>query len=273
MPANLSAIAPFFSRAKTCFSSYDEAVVRLIVAISCLLAETPPAFELATIEISRPEEHLSIQVRGNRFTTTDTSLIDLLAFSYGLHAHQITGGPSWMETEKYDVLAEPEGKDKPKSNQLKLMVQNLLADRFQLAVHRETKELSVYSILVGKNGSKLPAVSSDPNASPGVGFQLGAMTVKSATMADFAGFLQRYVMDRPVVDQTKIEGRYDFSLRWTPDESQFPDRASQMTAPPGDADPPDLYTAIQQQLGLKLQAVKAPVDVIVVDHGERPSAN
>jgi uncharacterized protein (TIGR03435 family) len=97
------------------------------------------------------------------------------------------------------------------------------------------------------------------------------MTVKNATIADFAGFLQRYIMDRPVVDRSGISGRYDFTLDWTPDEFQLSSRAGQSPALAADA--PDLYTAIQQQLGLKLQSAKLPIDVLVIDSVAKPADN
>jgi uncharacterized protein (TIGR03435 family) len=99
------------------------------------------------------------------------------------------------------------------------------------------------------------------------------MTVTNATIAEFAGLMQRYVLDRPVIDQTAITGKYDFSLNWTPDESQFGDRAGQLPPPTKGLDAPDLYTAIDQQLGLKIVSVNAPTDVLIIDQVERPSEN
>jgi uncharacterized protein (TIGR03435 family) len=101
-----------------------------------------PKFEVATIKPAQLGETLSIRVRGGQFSTTDASLIDLATFAYGLHAHQITGGPGWLETEKYDVAAVPEATSQPNFNQVRLMVQQLLADRFGLTSHRDRKESS-----------------------------------------------------------------------------------------------------------------------------------
>jgi uncharacterized protein (TIGR03435 family) len=155
------------------------------------------------------------------------------------------------------------------------MFQKLLADRFQFTFHRDQKELSVYAIVAAKTGSKL-VKSADPNGPPSLlfGRPLGTLSVKNATMADFAGVMQITVLDRPVVDQTGLAGKFDFHLKWTPDETQFggmgikePPSADDATAPP------DLFTTLQKELGLKLQATKAPVDVIVIDHVSKPSEN
>ncbi len=154
------------------------------------------------------------------------------------------------------------------------MVRELLVDRFRLAFHRETKPLPVYTIVAAKSGPKFLSTPGDPDANPTYGFQaLGAMTVQNATVADFAGWMQRYVLDRPVLDRTTLPGRYNFSLKWTPDDSQFGDRAGLLPPQSGIVEQPDLYTALQQQLGLKLESTKAPVEVFAVDHAEKPSAN
>jgi uncharacterized protein (TIGR03435 family) len=154
------------------------------------------------------------------------------------------------------------------------MIQKLLAERFQLAFHHDKKELSVYALVVGKTGPKLTKSQGDPNGLPGLFFQgLGVLPARNSTMADFAGVMQSAVLDRPVVDQTGIQGRWDFILKWTPDQSQFGALGVKIPPPAEDAAEPDLFTAIQQQLGLRLESVKAPVDVLVIDKVERPSAN
>jgi uncharacterized protein (TIGR03435 family) len=133
----------------------------------------------------------------------------------------------------------------------------------------------VYAIVVGKNGPKLTKSEGDPNGLPGLFFRgLGVLPARNATMADFAGVMQGAVLDRPVVDQTGLSGRFDFTLTWTPDEFQFGGLGIRVP-PPADnaAAPPDLFTAMQEQLGLKLEATKAPAEVFVVDRVEKPSAN
>ncbi len=241
-----------------------------------MAADANPAFEVATIKPSRPEAQGKIfQVRGRHFATINTSLSDLITFAYGLHPRQITGGPSWIESEKYDLGAQPEGEGQPSGRQWKVMVQILLADRFKLTFHRDKKELSVYAIVVGKSGPKLTKSEGDPNGLPGLFFpRLGVLNGRNATMADFAGVMQSAVLDRPVVDQTELAGRFDFTLTWTPDEFQFGGLGVK-AQPPADnaAAPPDLFSAIQEQLGLKLASTKAPVDIVVVDSVEKPSGN
>ena len=143
------------------------------------------------------------------------------------------------------------------------MVQQLIADRFHLSFHPARRELSVYVIVAGKSEPKLTKSANDPSGIPvGWGSPSGKLSVGNATMADLATFMQRYVTDRPVVDRTGIAGKYDLNLTWTPDDSKEGANAL-----------PGLFTAIQEQLGLKLEAAKASVDVFVIDHVEPPSEN
>ncbi len=145
-----------------------------------------------------------------------------MTFVYGVHPKQIVGGPEWMETDKFDITAKPDGEGQPNGDQWKKMVDKLLADRFGLKYHHDKKELSVYALTVAKTGQKLTPSTGDPNGLPGLFFRgLGVLPARNATMNDFAGVMQSAVLDRPVVDQTGIKGRYDFELKWTPDETQF----------------------------------------------------
>jgi uncharacterized protein (TIGR03435 family) len=230
-----------------------------------------PSFEVATIKPGTPERGFGVQIQGRRMITVNTSVAEIMAFAWSLHPRQITGGPAWMETEKYDLLAETGNEPKP---DIRAMVQQLLADRFHLEYHRATKELSVYQIVAGKTGDKLATYAGDPNGAPTYGLSaLGSMTVKNANISDFARWLQRYVLDRPVVDRTGITGRFSFALNWQADDSQFASLAGTLRPPAGNSDRPSLYEAMQEQLGLKLEATKAPVDVFVIDHLEKPSEN
>ena len=240
-----------------------------------MAANANPTFEVATIKPSKPDAMgKGFRVNGRRFTTLNTSLSDLMTFAYGLHARQITSGPAWMESDKYDLEAKPDGEGQPNETQWKTMVQKLLADRFKLTFHHDKKELPVYAIVVGKTGSKLTKSDGDPNGLPGLFFRgLGVLPARNATMADFAGVMQTAVLDRPVVDQTGLTGRFDFMLTWTPDEFQFGGLGAKVPPPLDNATAPDLFTAMQQQLGLKLESTKAPVDVLVVDHVEKPTDN
>jgi uncharacterized protein (TIGR03435 family) len=241
-----------------------------------MAADADPAFEVATIKPSKPDQQgKGFLVRGRTFSTINTNLSDLITFAYGLHARQIVGGPTWLETEKYDIEAQPDQPGQPNDKQLKLMVKKLLTERFKLTFHNEKKELSVYALTVGKSGPKLTKSEGDPNGLPGLFFRgLGVLPATNATMGDFAGVMQTAVLDRPVVDLTGLTGRFNFTLTWTPDESQFGGLGIKVPPPTEKADaPPGLFTAIQEQLGLKLEPTKAPVDVLVIDHVEKPSDN
>jgi len=237
--------------------------------------DASPGFEVATIKPSDPNRPGKLfSVNGRNFSTINTTLNDLITFAYGVHARQITGGPAWLESDKYDLAGIPDKPGAPSQKQLKVMIQKLLADRFKLAFHNEKKELTVYAITLAKTGPKLAKSQSGPNALPSMLFRgLGNLPVGNATMTDFAGLMQAAVLDRPVVDQTGLTGHFDFTLNWAPDETQFSAMGAKVP-PPADNDPrPNLFTALQEQLGLKLESTKAPVDVIVIDHVERPSPN
>jgi uncharacterized protein (TIGR03435 family) len=241
-----------------------------------MAADASPSFDVASIKPSQPDRPgKAFTVRGRQFATINTTLTDLISFAYGIHAKQIAGAPAWVDTEKYDLTAQPEGDGQPNERQWKVMIQQLLADRFKLAFHRDMKELSVYAITVGKDGSKIAKSEGNPNGLPGLFFRgLGNLPVTNATMADFAGVMQGAVLDRPVVDRTGLTGRWDFTLRWTPDEFQFGGLGVRVPPPANTADaPPDLFTAIQEQLGLKLESTRAPAEVLVVDRVEKPSAD
>ena len=243
---------------------------------TAMAADAPAVFEVATIKPSIPDRPGKLfTVRGRQVMTINTTLNDLITFAYGLHARQIAGGPAWMESDKYDVTGQPEGQGQPNQQQLRAMVQKLLADRFKLAFHRDTRELSVYAIVVGTGGPKLTKNDSNPNGLPSLLFRgLGVLPAMNASLGDLAGVMQTAVLDRPVVDKTGLQGRYDFTLTWTPDESQFVNMGVRVPAPTGDPSaPPGLFTAFQEQLGLKLEPTKAPAEVFVIDRVEKPSEN
>ncbi len=239
-------------------------------------ANASPSFEVATIKPTKPDERgKAFIVDGRRFRIINQDLSEIMAFSYDVQAKQIIGLPPWAETDKYDIDAQPDGEGAPNEKQWKDMLQKLLADRYKLTLHRDKKELSVYVLGVAKSGPKLTKSEGDPNGLPGLFFQgLGILNVRNATMANFTGLMQEAVLDRPVVDQTGLKGRFDFTLKWTPDDSQFGGMAAKLPPPTDTANvQPPLYTAIQEQMGLKLDATRAPAEVLVIDHVEKPSAN
>jgi uncharacterized protein (TIGR03435 family) len=246
-----------------------------------MAADAKPSFEVSTIKPAKPGRGFSLLVnRSGTLNTTSTSLSDLIKFAYDVHPRQITKGPAWLETERFDITAKPDTPGMPNPTQLKAMVQKLLADRFELAFHREQKELPVYALTTAKGGTKLTKSESPLNL-PGFGLPPGRLMVQNATMAELAHVLQANVVEQPVVDQTGLgTTRYNFTLQYTPDASQRAQLSAALgpAAPPtpaaADPDaPPDLFTAFQQQAGLRLESTKAQVDVLVIDKAEKPSEN
>jgi uncharacterized protein (TIGR03435 family) len=251
-----------------------------LLAPACILSAQPAApadrFSVATIRPARPDEFMSVAVQGRRFLTTKASIKDVIAYAYMLHGSQIGGGPPWSESDKYDISAEADQNDRLTQTESRAMVQQLLAERFRYSFHRDRKTLPVYEISVAGTALKLTASSGDANGFGTFGFPgYGAMVVNNSTLTEFANFLQRYVLDRPVLNQTAVEGRYNFRLDWTPDDSQFPGRTDQLRsiAPDRNFEPPDIFAAMQSQLGLRLAARKSLAEVIVIDRLERPSEN
>jgi uncharacterized protein (TIGR03435 family) len=241
-----------------------------------MAANANPAFEVATIKPSEPgRQGKGFTVRGPDVLTINTSLSDILSMAYNLHPKQLVGLPAWAESDKYDITGRPESPGQPSVEQIKSMLQKLMVDRFQLKFHNEKKELSVYAITALKTGVKITKSQADPNSLPGLGFGPMSFNVRNATLAEVASVLQGNLLDKPVVDQTGLSGRYDFILKFTPDASQMAGRGG--GPPPAAADnadaPPDLFTAFQQQLGLKLESTKAAADAMVIDKVEKPSAN
>jgi uncharacterized protein (TIGR03435 family) len=242
-----------------------------------MAADAKPSFEVATIKPSDPSatgRALNVgRGGGNAFTTQNLTLFDLIKFAYAIHGRQVTGGPSWMETDRYDILAKPDAPGVPNAEQLRSMVQKLLAERFGLKFHKEQKELPSYVITVDKGGVKM--VKAEPNRSPLPGYSgqgPGNLRVRNTTIAEFANFMQSRALDRPVVDQTGLTDRYDFVLEFKPDgpAAAGPNAPA---LPPGVEDRPDLFTALRQQAGLKVESGKANVEVLVIDEVKKPSEN
>jgi uncharacterized protein (TIGR03435 family) len=244
--------------------------------IPAMAADVHPAFEVATIKPAPPDAQSAMfRIRGGELVVENQSLSDLIKFAYDVEDKQIAEGPGWMGTDKWDINAKPDAPGMPNQAQTREMLQKLLAERFSLKVHEEKRQMAAYALTVSKDGPKLTksAVTSEfPGFTMG---PLGVMHAGRATMGDFAHILQGGILDRPVLDETGLSGQWDFTLKWAPDETQFagmPVRASSPAA--DDASPlPPLFTAIQEQLGLKLEAQKADVPVVVIDHVEHPSAN
>jgi uncharacterized protein (TIGR03435 family) len=240
-----------------------------------MTVDADPAYEVVTVKPSDPNDgNRGFQTRGRHIRAANETVDDMISFGWGIHVKQIVGGPAWFATDHYFVDGVPDTPGEPNLTQFRSMIRKVLADRFGLKVHNEQRELAVYALTVAKGGPKLTKSLGNPNGPPNDNFSTSAyMKETNTTMGEYAKAMQ-YVLDKPVVDQTRLEGRWDFLLKWTPDESQFTALGYKIPPPTDNPNaPPGLFTAIQEQLGLKLEAVKAQADVLVVDHVERPSAN
>jgi uncharacterized protein (TIGR03435 family) len=247
-----------------------------------MAADAHPAFDVVTVKPSKPGQQgkgFGFPPNGTHFRAINFDVDDMIAIGFGLHTKQIVGAPDWLATELYDIDGIPNVPGRPDIKQMGELMQGLLIERFALKFHREQRELAVYAIQLAPGGPKMKETTAAQNDPQGFGFRgLGDLIVRNMSMKDFAFGMQSSVTDRPVVDQTGLTGRYDFTLKWTPDDSQFAQFGRTVTPPPAAAGdnpnaPPSLYTASQEQLGLKFTATKAPDDVIVIDHIEKPSAN
>lgn len=242
-----------------------------------MAADADPSFEVATIKPTKPDEQGTfITVRGTELVVVNFSLNAIIKFAYGVQDKQIIGAPDWMGTDKWDINAKPDTPGMPNDVQIKSMVKKMLADRFALKIHNDQREMAAYVLTVGKDGPKMKQNTDNPNGLPGLFFgPIGTLHVTNATMVDFTGLMQSVVLDRPVVDKTELKGRWDFLLKWTPDESQFTSVGWKVPTPGADATdaPPPLFTAIQEQLDMKLEAQRTQVPVLVIDHVDHASPN
>jgi len=263
-----------------------QVAIALLGVSSGLFAQSPAkrpafdAFEVATIKPTDPDSKgRVIRMRSvNRLYATGFTVQALIAAAYSLTPRAILGGAAWTDSDRYDILASTPGDIQPNQDEQMAMLRKLLTDRFQLAFHRESKELQVFAITVAKGGSKLKPSTAPPGKPPelvnviypeekgGVHVMLPA---RNATMAQFAEEMQRAVVDRAVVDQTGLSGPYDFDLEWTPDDSQFGGKLPRSV----ESTKPSLFTAMQEQLGLRLEPTKGLVQALVIDRVDRPSEN
>lgn len=291
-------------------------------------ATGPLSFEVASIKPSAGDGHMvTVQMApGGRYTASGVTVKLLIQQAYDVRDFQISGGPSWLTSERYDIVAKAE--TNANREQVKLMLQSLLKERFNLVLHRETRDLPIYSLVVGKNGHKLHLSEIQPSEQPGgppanapqggprvviggaaqgggpQGGMAGGMAGAAGGGAGAAGGPQRsgaqmrmgrgqlsaqmaplvalatmlsQQLGRPVLDKTELKGSFDFKLEWTPDETQRGmgfegERPAADIAPPGESGP-SLFTAVQEQLGLRLESQRGPVEILVLDRIERPSEN
>jgi len=267
-------------------------VVAFAGAIVVYPQSTRPQFEVATVKPAAPNSLGQLgRAPGGRLTATNVPLALLIQNAYRVRSFQVLGGPSWMATDRWDIEARPEegsvtppGPQDPNVPDLfSLRLQSLLEDRFKLQIHRETRELPVFELTVAKGG--LRAKLADDQTPFRAGDQRGGISLMigggelRATAVPFPNFVAALsgVVARTVVDKTDLKGLYDITLKWMPD-------VGQVVSPPGplptgvqflspDPSAPSLVTALQEQLGLKLESSKGPVEVLVIDHVERPREN
>lgn len=240
-----------------------------------MAADAKPKFDVVTVKPSDPNRPGKLfTVRGRHIMTINTNVTDLVTFAYGLHPKQIVDAPDWF-SEKFDVDGVPDVEGRPSAAQFRLLIADVLTQRFKLTFHRDQRELSVYALEVAKGGPKMTVTSDKPSDARNFMFGgLGKLRVSNSSMRDFSDGMQGAVMDKPVVDHTGLTDRYDFQLNWTPDQSQFAQMGMPIPPPSDDPNaPPSLYTALGEQLGLKMEPMKAKAEVIVIDHVEKPAEN
>ena len=263
------------------------AAMLLVLAVASSLAPRWIAFaQRLEFEVASVKPNISgqqgrfIRPSPGQLSITNMSLKNLLTIAYKVRDFQISGGPGWMDSDRYDIEAKPAANASPKQMEGP-MLQALLEDRFSLHIHHETRELPVYVLTVGKNGSNLspaaektcvpfdpsnPPLPTAPNRNPSeqcgfLGLGLGSLTARQVSMEALTMAFSQ-LLGRPVVDRTGITGEVDARLTFAPDE-----------APTSDSTLPSIFTAVQEQLGLKLDSAKGPVDILVVDRAEKPTGN
>jgi len=237
---------------------------RLLLGLwtTALLAQSTPAFDVATVKQSESFEaqgaiRIGMTAAHGELRISGSTLRNLIRWAYQIRANQVVG-PQWIDSEHYDVVAKvaaDAGED-----QLRFMLRSLLEERFRLAIHRESRDLPSYMLVVAKSGAKLRAAEGDAASRyfPG----RGGVSAQHVTLDRFAELLANR-LDRPVVNTTGITGVYDIDLKWTPD-----------AATAGDDPGPSVFAAIQEQLGLRLETKKAATEVLVIDRAQKiPIAN
>lgn len=229
-------------------------------------ANADPDWEVASVKATDPTETRGqhINMDGRRVLLLGSTVQQLLLIGYGMQKVQIANLPGWAETQRWDVAGVPDTEGAPSLTQVQTLMRKILAERFGLQLHHEQREMPVFALTMAKGGSKMIENTSKPDGpmdqrnSQAAGLRVENLT--NTAMSELVLILQFHV-NRPIVDQTGLKGRYDLKLEWAPDD-----------APPSDAAdaPPGLFTAIQSQAGLKLQPVKAPADTLVIDAISKP---
>jgi bla regulator protein blaR1 len=257
-----------------------------------------PAFEVASIKTDPVSSdyvgtNIDMHLVGSHYIATGVTAKYLVQFAYNVEEFQLSGGPSWINSDKYDIdakvedslLAEwqklPASQRDQQEEQIKLMFQSLLADRFHLQVSHEKKELPIYALVAAKNGPKFRLAKDAPETPEGPGSHVSSNNggpfvaiENDIPISAFVKIIERQpeLGGRLVLDETGLKDRYSFTLKWT--RQRMTANGGQETgSPPADPSAPSVWTALQEQLGLRLESTKGPVDTIVIDHIEEPSPN
>ena len=241
-----------------------------------MAADAKPAFDVATIkpsDTSAPHGRF-FRLNGRHVIAYNMSIENLITYAYSIQVSQVVDGPSSLLAEHFDIDGLPDIVGRPNRSQSRTMFQQLLVSRFKLAFHYESRELPVYAIQIAKGGPKLAQTTRKPDEGTSFSYTCPpVLAYRNYSISEFAKVMEEAFLDRPVVDQTGLTNRYDFDLKWTSDDSQTycpPDSAGSHDDPNA---PPGIYTAIQEQLGLKIVTTKASAQVMVIDHIETPSEN
>lgn len=236
-----------------------------------------PSFEAAAIKPTPPDfrARYYTMLGAHQFQAKGFTLKALISAAYSLPARAVSGGPDWTDVERYDITAATPGETRPNVDQQMAMVRTLLGERFGLKFHIEPKEFSAYILTTAKGGARLkettaPDTQPMPVSTVYPGDRI-VLPARNVTMALFAATLQRAILDRPVIDKTDLTGSYDFDLEWTYDDTQFGGNLPPLA--PQNSGKPDLFAALQEQLGLRLESAKAEIATIVIDSVQKPSEN
>lgn len=243
-------------------------------------------FEALSIKTAKPDpQNRGFRiVPGGGINASNTTLKQLIAFAYDVGDSQVSGEPGWISSEKYDIIAQPVPSETPADvremsedqrmrslERVRQRLRSLLAERFRLTVRRETKKPPAFALLLGKNGSKLREFKEGEHNLQGIGLGKGQLTLRRSTMQMLAYVLSQLV-GGPVQDQTGLTGAFEGKLEWTPEPGE-PSLVPDSTPTPNLSGRPPLFTALQEQLGLRLESTGGPVEMIVVDNVEKPSEN
>ncbi len=255
-----------------------------VACVGAALSQAPApvpsnlTFEVASIKPSRtqgPVSGIRPAPGGERYEAGGCPVKLMIQVAYRLKADQIVGGPGWMDSERFDMNAKAA---KPSSSdELHVMLMNLLAERFQLKFHKEKKEMSIYALTVDKGGAKMTSHEAANGGEPWIDQKIEtivrvSMKATSAPM-DYFAFRLSQIMDRPVVNLTDLKGDYDFSLDYTRDLPPGVPENFRLNGAPVDTSGPTVFAAVKRQLGLELKAQRGPADIFVIDHIEKLTEN